>query len=78
MSTIINFQVKDYTPNDKWRCINNERQILFKNNTKDREMDENEYFIVSSHFNFFEMEELPKLAKQNMYLAGMFIFYQEI
>ncbi|KAK1404304.1 hypothetical protein POM88_003909 [Heracleum sosnowskyi] len=69
MYTITNFQVKDYTPNDKWRCVNNDKQILLTNNTKAREMEETEYFIASNHFDFFEMEDLPKLAKQNLILA---------
>ncbi|KAK1396874.1 hypothetical protein POM88_006737 [Heracleum sosnowskyi] len=34
-------------------------------------MDESEYFIPSNNFDFFEMEELSKLAKQNVYLADV-------
>ncbi|KAK1353477.1 hypothetical protein POM88_051842 [Heracleum sosnowskyi] len=71
MYTVTNFQVKQYNANDKWRCVNNDRQILFTNNTKAKQIDESEYFIPNNHFNFFEMEELTKLAKQNVYLADV-------
>ncbi|KAK1380381.1 hypothetical protein POM88_027125 [Heracleum sosnowskyi] len=57
--------------NDKWRCVNKDRQILFTNNTKEKQIDESEYFIPNNHFDFFEMEELTKLAKQNVYLADV-------
>ncbi|KAK1357532.1 hypothetical protein POM88_050788 [Heracleum sosnowskyi] len=69
MYTVTNFQVKQYTANDKWRCVNNDRQILFTNNTTAKQINESEYFIPNNHFDFFEMEELSNLAKQNVYLA---------
>lgn len=71
MYAITNFQVKDLTTDDKWRPVNMDRQIMFTNQTRAREIPENEYFIQNNMFDFFQMEELAKLTDQNLYLAGM-------
>lgn len=72
MYAITNFQVKDYTEKDKWRCVNMDRQILFTNATKSRQIEDHEYFIAENMFDFFESAELKLLAKQNLYLAGVY------
>lgn len=68
---VTNFQVKNYTEQDKWRCVNMDKQILFTSQTKATEINENEYFIAKNMFDFYDMAELTKLTKQNIYLAGM-------
>ncbi|KAK1380021.1 hypothetical protein POM88_026765 [Heracleum sosnowskyi] len=68
---VTNFQVKDLTSEDKWRSVNMDRQILFTNQTKAREILENEVFIQKNMFDFFELQELAKLAEQNLYLADV-------
>ncbi|XP_074373959.1 uncharacterized protein LOC141714333 [Apium graveolens] len=63
------FQVRDFTPEDKWRSVQLDRQIQFTNQTKTRELSESEYFIPNNMFDFYDFEEVRKLAKQNIYLA---------
>ena len=72
MYAINMFQVKDFTAEDKWRSINMDRQILFTNQTRAREIPENELFISNNMFDFHEFSQLKSLAKQNLFLAGVF------
>ncbi|KAL8133227.1 hypothetical protein AgCh_008622 [Apium graveolens] len=65
------FQVRDFTPEDKWRSVQLDRQIQFTNQTKTRELSESEYFIPNNMFDFYDFEEVRKLAKQNIYLADV-------
>lgn len=71
MYVITYFQVKDFTAEDKWRSVNQDRQINITNQTKAREIPETEYYIPTNAFDFYAFEEIGKLATQNHYLAGI-------
>ena len=71
MYTITNFNVKTLTPDDKWRTVNIDRQISFTNQTRAREITENEYFIPQNSFDFYSFNELDALSNQKVLLAGI-------
>ncbi|WOH00620.1 hypothetical protein DCAR_0519989 [Daucus carota subsp. sativus] len=71
MYTITNFKVKNYTELDKWRCVSNDKQIQFTNQTRGKEMDEKEYFIPQNCFEFCDLGDMKSLANQTTYLADV-------
>ncbi|KAL1804953.1 hypothetical protein ACET3Z_028021 [Daucus carota] len=71
MYTITNFQVKNYTELDKWRCVSIDKQIQFTNQTRGKEMDEKEYFIPQNCFEFCDLGDMKSLANQTTYLADV-------
>lgn len=71
MYTIANFQVKEYTKLDKWRCVNTDKQIMFTNNTRAKEIDDREYFIPKNSFDFYDLGDVKNFANQSTYLEGM-------
>lgn len=70
-----NFTVKEYKPEDKFRCITKDLQIIFSNDTKIVDLEETDVFIEQVVFDFFELSDLKQLAKQTTYLAGTFLEY---
>ncbi|WOH11283.1 hypothetical protein DCAR_0830764 [Daucus carota subsp. sativus] len=71
MYTITNFNVKTLTADDKWRTVNIDRQISFTNQTRAREIIENEYFIPQNTFDFYSFNELDALSNQKVLLADI-------
>lgn len=65
-----NFQVKDYTENDKYRPVHMDRQIILTQDTRVKELEETEIFIPKNSFDLFEYGDLKALAAQKLYLAG--------
>lgn len=68
---IKNFQVKDYTTQDKFRPVHIDRQISFMADTKIKEIHENDIFIPKNFFDFYPFEDLTNMAKQTQNLIGM-------
>lgn len=75
MYCISNFQVKPLTAQDKWRSINIDRQILFTNQTKAKEIEEKDYFIAKNSFDFYDLADMKELSKQTTLLAGIKFYY---
>lgn len=71
---ISNFAVKDYRPEDKFRCVNSEQQIIFTNFTEVRKFDEDDLLIAKNMFDFFDLSDLCNIANDNLYLTGNFRF----
>lgn len=67
---IKNFQVEDYTEEDKFRPVQMERQIIFTGITKIKELAETDIFIPRNSFDLFEYGDLKQMEKQVLYLAG--------
>lgn len=65
-----NFTVKDYKSDDKFRCIHKTIQIVFSNETKIIELQENNVFIENAVFDFYDLADLKQLSKQTTYLTG--------
>ena len=76
---IRNFTVQYYKPTDKYRCLRNDKQIVFTKDTIIDELPENEIMIPLDYFDFYEHSQLEELTKQTTYLAGsnliVFTFY---
>ena len=53
-----------------------DRQILFTNQTKVKEIEEREYFIANNTFDFYDLGDVKQLLKQTTLLAGMKIVTQ--
>ncbi|KAK1385225.1 hypothetical protein POM88_022960 [Heracleum sosnowskyi] len=65
------FHVKEYGPQDKYRPVQIERQIIFTTDTKLKEIDENEIFIPKNMFDLFKFADLKNMATQQVYLADV-------
>lgn len=68
-----NFQVKDYTEKDKFRVVHMDRQIIFTQDTKVKEVDESEIYIPQNMFDLYEFADLKKMAGQQLYLTGLLL-----
>ncbi|WOG86511.1 hypothetical protein DCAR_0205722 [Daucus carota subsp. sativus] len=71
MYAISNFQVKNYTETDKWRCVTTDRQIQFTNQTRAKELHDNDYFIAKNCFEFCDLGDIKSFANQTKYLADV-------
>ncbi|WOH02485.1 hypothetical protein DCAR_0521874 [Daucus carota subsp. sativus] len=71
MYAISNFQVKNYTETDKWRCVTTDRQIQFTNQTRAKELGDNDYFIAKNCFEFCDLGDIKSFANQTKYLADV-------
>lgn len=69
---ITNFFVKDYKMEDKFRCINNDRQIMLTTYSKVVKFDEDDLLIPKNMFDFYDLCDLSDIANENVYLTGMF------
>ncbi|KAK1401352.1 DUF223 domain-containing protein [Heracleum sosnowskyi] len=67
---IQNFTVKDYKMEDKFRCIKKEIQIVFGSDTTLKPLQENDVSIERCWFDFYDLEDLKPLGKQNTYLTA--------
>lgn len=68
--SIFNFMVKDYKPEDRFRCIENDRQIIFTSFTKVEELHDNDSLISDNVFDFYDLSDLKQIANKNIYLTG--------
>ncbi|WOH08343.1 hypothetical protein DCAR_0727782 [Daucus carota subsp. sativus] len=71
MYTITNFQVKEYTELDKWKCVTTGKQLMFTNQTRAKEIDERKYFIPQNCFDFCDLGDVKNFVKQSTYLADV-------
>lgn len=67
---IRNFTVQFYKPTDKFRCLRNDRQIVFTKDTTVQEIAEDEVNIPLNYFDFYDHSQLEELSKQTTYLTG--------
>ena len=77
MYTITNFQVKEYTELDKWKCVTTDKQLMFTNQTSAKEIDEREYLIPHNCFDFCDLGDVKNFVKQSTYLAGMWTYHKQ-
>lgn len=68
--SISNFSVKDYKSEDKFRCVNSEKQIIFTNYTEVRRFEDNDMLIAKNIFDFYDLGDLSEIANVNVYLTG--------
>lgn len=69
---IFNFTVKDYRPEEKFRVIQNNKQIIFISYTKVKEINDNDTLIEENMFDFFDLSNLKEIANKNVYLTCTF------
>lgn len=67
---ISEFTVKDYKKEDKFRCINSEKQIVFTKETECLKVVEDDGLIPLNIFDFYEISQLAEIADANVYLTG--------
>lgn len=72
---IRNFTVQLYKPTDKFRCLRNDRQIVFTKDTYVQEIAEDEVNIPLDYFDFYDHSQLEKLSNQTTYLTGTTIIF---
>lgn len=69
---ISNFSVKEYKPDEKFRCINNDRKIILTTYSKVHKLDQDHTLIAKNVFDFYDLCDLSDIANDNLYLTGMF------
>ncbi|KAL1802195.1 hypothetical protein ACET3Z_030842 [Daucus carota] len=65
------FTVQFHKPTDKFRCLRNDKQIVFTKDTTVQDMAENEVMIPLDYFDFYEHSQLKELSEQTTYLTGI-------
>lgn len=70
-----NFTVKEYKLDEKFRPLMKEIQIVFSNDTKIIDLDENDVSIEYCVFDFYDLSELKQISKQTTYLTGKFLIF---
>ncbi|WOG92585.1 hypothetical protein DCAR_0311858 [Daucus carota subsp. sativus] len=68
---ISEFTVKDYKKEDKFRCINSEKQIIFTKDTECIKIVEDDLLIPKNIFDFYDLAELKEIADSNIYLKDV-------
>lgn len=69
---IYNFTVKNYRSDEKFRCIQSDKQIMFTNYTKVEELIESDHLIANNAFDFYDFDDLKPIANINTFLPGTF------
>lgn len=67
---IRNFTVQAYKDKDKFRCLRNEMQMIFTQETTVHQVEEKGNNIAHEAFDFYDHSELMPLTNQTTYLAG--------
>lgn len=67
---IKNFEVKEYLEKDKFRVVNNDKQIIFTVDTRIKEIGESEVFILQNNFDLYEFADLKQMSTQVQNLLG--------
>lgn len=70
--SIMNFTVQNYKEADIFRCLFNEKQLIFSKDTKIEDLEDKRTGIETEMFDFYDHTELRKLAGQRKYLAGKY------
>ena len=68
---IENFTVKDYEASDIFRPFAKEIQIVFDDQTRITQLDENKVYIDPFVFDLYDMADLEPQSKQRKYLIGI-------
>lgn len=74
--TFCNFCVKDYRTDEKFRCIQADRQMIITNYTQVQKLDEDDLLIPKNMFNFYDMSDLDSIANDNLYLTGILHYFK--
>lgn len=65
--------MKDYKDDDKFRCLQKDIQIVFSNDTRIIDMEDDEVMIDHCAFDFYDIGDLKQLFKQTTYLTGIIL-----
>lgn len=76
--TFYNFSVKDYKNEEKFRVVNNDRQIMLTNYTQIEKINQDDTLIAKDMFDFYDLCDLKEIADQNLYLTGKFSQCQQV
>ncbi|KAK1398130.1 hypothetical protein POM88_007993 [Heracleum sosnowskyi] len=68
---ITNFTVQPYKPEEKFRCLRNDKQLIFSKDTIIEQIDDKSLQIPQDDFDFYDHSELMALTKQTTYLADV-------
>lgn len=69
--SISNFSVKDYKSDEKFRCINSDKQIMFTTYTEVKKFDEDDSLIANNIFDFYDLADLSLIANDNTHLTDV-------
>lgn len=69
--SISNFTVKEYKPDEKFRCINSDKQIIFTTYTQVQKIDEDDLLIAKNIFDFYDLGDLSLIANENTHLTDV-------
>lgn len=72
---ISNISVKDYKIDEKFRCINSDRQIIFTMYIEVVKSDRDAALIANNMFDFYDLSDLSGIGNQNVYLTGQFCIF---
>ena len=65
-----NFTVKDYKSDEKFRCLRKDIQIVFGEETRITQLQEEDISIEKTWFDFYDLAEIKPLSVQTTYLTG--------
>ncbi|KAK1405180.1 hypothetical protein POM88_004785 [Heracleum sosnowskyi] len=68
---ITNFTVQQYRAEEKYRCLRNDKQLIFSKDTKIEDTEDKANQIQQDAFDFYDHSELMALTKQTTYLADV-------
>lgn len=71
--SITNFDVEMYKSDDKFRTVMHEYRLIFGEDTKVKHLDEKEAKLPDDTFDFYDHDDLLKIANENVYLTGFHI-----
>lgn len=66
------FTVQKYKMEDRFRCLRNDVQLIFSNDTQIKQSEDDGNTIEENGFDFYDHSELKDLTKQTTYLAGTY------
>lgn len=67
---IQNFFVQDYKPEDKFRPVHMDHQLIFSNHTRIKVLEDHTEFFPDDSFDFYDHSEHKDLANKTSYLLG--------
>lgn len=68
--SITNFDVENYKPGDKFRCVFNEQRLQFSEDTKVKVLEDKDGKFPQDIFDFYDLADLKSIAGINVYLTG--------
>lgn len=72
---ITNFFVQDYKPEDKFRPVHSDHQLIFSNNTRIKVVEANHEAFPDDCFDLYDHSELKEMANKTSYLIGYTFSY---